>query len=73
MSEIFREIDEELRRDQLLKVWRLYGRYIIAAVVVALAIAGGIVAWRNHQLAERQARSVRSSRRCARLDSRRYP
>lgn len=59
MSEIFREIDEELRRDNLAKLWRLYGRYVIGVVVVILAIAGGIVAWRNHQLAERQAVSVR--------------
>ena len=59
MSDIFREIDEELRRDNLLKLWRRYGRYVIGAVVVALAIAGGIVAWRNHQLAQRQAQSVR--------------
>jgi hypothetical protein len=59
VSEIFREIDEELRRDNLLKLWRLYGRYVIAAAVVVLATAGGFVAWRNHQLAERQAVSVR--------------
>lgn len=59
MSDIFREIDEELRRDNLLKLWRLYGRYVIAAVAVALVVAGGIVAWRNHQLALRQAQSVR--------------
>jgi hypothetical protein len=59
VSEIFREIDEELRRDNLMKLWRLYGRYVIAAAVVVLAIALGVVAWRNHQLSERQARSVR--------------
>ena len=59
MSDIFREIDEELRRDNLLKLWRLYGRYVIAAVVLALVIAGGIVAWRNHQLSQRQAQSAR--------------
>ncbi len=59
MSDIFREIDEELRRDNLLKLWRLYGRYVIGAVVVVLAIAAGIVAWRNHQLSARQAVSVR--------------
>ncbi|MBV9552213.1 MAG: tetratricopeptide repeat protein [Alphaproteobacteria bacterium] len=59
MSDIFREIDEELRRDNLLKLWRLYGRYVIVALVVALAVAGGIVAWRNHQLTARQAQSVR--------------
>ena len=59
MSDIFREIDEELRRDNLLKLWSHYGRYIIAAALVALAIAGGIVAWRDHQLTERRAQSER--------------
>lgn len=59
MSDIFREIDEELRRDNLLKVWQRYGRYIIGAVVLVLLIAGGIVAWRNHQMSLRQAQSVR--------------
>jgi hypothetical protein len=59
VSDIFREIDEELRRDNLLKLWRRYGRYLIMAVVVALVVAGGIVAWRNHQLSLRQAQSVR--------------
>ncbi len=29
MSDIFREIDEELRRDNLLKLWSRYGRYIV--------------------------------------------
>lgn len=59
MSEIFREIDEELRRDNLLKLWQRYGRYLIGAVVVVLLIAGGVVAWRNHQMTLRQAQSVR--------------
>lgn len=59
VSDIFREIDEELRRDNLLKLWRRYARYIIGAVVLALLIAGGIAAWNNHRLAQRQAQSVR--------------
>jgi hypothetical protein len=59
VSEIFREIDEELRRDSLLKLWQRYGRYLIVAIVVVLLIAGGFVAWRNHQLSLRQAQSVR--------------
>jgi len=61
VSDIFREIDEELRRDNLLKLWKRYGRYVIVAVVAALVIAGGVVAWRNHQATERQALSVRYS------------
>ena len=59
MSDIFREIDEELRRDNLLKLWARYGRYIIAAAAVALVVAGGVVAWREHQLTERRAQSSR--------------
>jgi hypothetical protein len=58
VTEIFREIDEELRRDNLLKLWSRYGRYVIAAVAVALAIAGAVVAWRNHLQSEREAQSL---------------
>jgi hypothetical protein len=59
VSDIFREIDEELRRDNLLKLWSRYGRYIVAVAVFALVVAGGIVAWRDHQLSERLAQSAR--------------
>jgi hypothetical protein len=59
VSDIFREIDEELRRDNFLKLWQRYGRYVIGVVVVVLLAVGGFVAWRNHQVSVRQAQSVR--------------
>src|SRR5437667_11531607 len=59
VSDIFREIDEELRRDNLLQLWSRYGRYLIGLAVLVLVIAGGIVAWRDHQLSERRAQSTR--------------
>ena len=59
MSDIFREIDEELRRDNLLKLWSRYGRYVVAAAVAVLLVAAAIVAWRNHQRAERWAQATR--------------
>lgn len=59
VSDIFREIDEELRRDNLLKLWSRYQRHIVAVVVLVLLIAGSIVAWRAHQLSERRAQSTR--------------
>jgi len=59
VSDIFREIDEELRRDNLLKLWARYRRYIIGLVLAALLVAGGVMAWRDHQLAERRAQSTR--------------
>lgn len=61
MSDIFREIDEELRRENLLKLWSRYGKYVIVAAVLALAIAGAVAAWRSHQASERRAQSGRYS------------
>jgi hypothetical protein len=59
LSDIFREIDEELRRDNLLKLLSRYWPYLAGIVVVALAIAGGIAGWRQHQLSLRQNQSTR--------------
>ena len=59
VSDIFREIDEELRRENLLKLWSRYGWHVTIVVVLALVIAGGYVAWRNHEQAERRAQSTR--------------
>lgn len=61
MSDIFREIEDELKRDNLLKLWARYGKYVIAGVVVLLVIAGAIVGWRDHQNAQRQAEGDRYS------------
>jgi hypothetical protein len=45
VSDIFQEVDEEVRRDQLKKLWERHQNYIIAAaVVVVLAVAG----WRGY-------------------------
>ena len=46
MSDIFQEVDEEVRREQLKKLWERYGVYVIAlAVVIVLAVAG----WRGYE------------------------
>lgn len=36
-----REVDEELRREQLLKLWEQYGTYVVAAAVLIIASIGG--------------------------------
>jgi hypothetical protein len=61
VSDIFREIDEELRRENLLKLWSRYGKYVIFGVVLVLLIAGGIAGWRSHEASERRAQSSRYS------------
>lgn len=42
-----REVDEEFRIDQLLGIWKNYGKLIIGAVVVGLLVLGGVLYYRN--------------------------
>lgn len=58
-----REVDEELRRDQALHVWRTYGRAIIAGIVLVLAAFAGYLFWqhRQHQAAEREGETLQKA------------
>jgi hypothetical protein len=48
-DEFIREVDEAVRQDRWLKLWRQYGNYIVgAALAVVIASAAG-VAWRTWQ------------------------
>jgi hypothetical protein len=49
VSELFDEVDEEVRRDQLKKLWDQYSIYIIAAAFLIIAGVGG---WRGYQYLE---------------------
>jgi hypothetical protein len=44
-----REVDEELRRDRMMHFWTRYGRIVIVAIVVGLALFAGWLYWRHHQ------------------------
>ena len=49
MSELFDEVDEDVRRDQLKKLWEQYSIYIIAGALLIIASVGG---WRGYQYLE---------------------
>jgi hypothetical protein len=51
VSELFDEVDEDVRRDQLKKLWDQYSIYIIA---LALLIVAGVGGWRGYQYLEAQ-------------------
>jgi hypothetical protein len=46
VADIFQEVDEEVRRERLKKLWQRYGNLIIAACVLIVA---GVGAWRGYQ------------------------
>jgi hypothetical protein len=58
MSDIFREVDEDLRRDRLEQIWKRYGAAIVGAVLVIVAGTAGFVAWRNHQHTEAETETA---------------
>jgi hypothetical protein len=49
VSDIFREVDEEVRREQLQKLWDKYGFLLIGLAVLIVAAVGG---WRAYQYFE---------------------
>jgi hypothetical protein len=46
VSDIFREVDEEVRREQLQRLWSRYGNLVI---VLAILIVAGVGGWRAYQ------------------------
>jgi len=58
MSETFlREVDENLRRDQLRDFFKRYGNWLIAGVILFLGLSGGFIWWKQHEV-ERSATQV---------------
>jgi hypothetical protein len=52
LADIFHEIDEDLRRDRMAKLWARYGKYVIGAaalIVLGTALAVAYQNWRQSQ------------------------
>jgi hypothetical protein len=49
VSELFDEVDEDVRRDQLKKLWDQYSIYIVVGAFLIIAAVGG---WRGYQYLE---------------------
>jgi hypothetical protein len=46
VADIFQEVDEEVRREQLHKLWERYGHYLVALCILVVA---GVGAWRGYE------------------------
>jgi hypothetical protein len=58
LSDIFREIEDELRRENLQRLWSRFGKYIIGLAVLAVVATVGVMGWQNYQQRQRQAQGV---------------
>jgi hypothetical protein len=55
VSDIFSEVDEEVRREQLKRIWERYGIFLIGACVLLVAGVGG---WRGYEWYEAKKAAV---------------
>jgi hypothetical protein len=58
MSDIFREVDEDLRRDRAEHLFKKYGGAMIAAVVLIVAGTGGYSFWRHWQAQKKEEQTA---------------
>lgn len=54
MSDIFSEVDEDVRKDKSVELWSKYGKYVIAASVLVVAVTAAVVGWKNYTLSQAQ-------------------
>jgi len=53
VSDIFREVEEDVRRDKLEKFWKQYGGLVIGLVVLVLLAVAGYQGWQRYQASQR--------------------
>lgn len=53
MSDIFTEVDEDLRRERAKALWKRYGRYVVAVAVIAILAVGAHTWWRSYEQSQR--------------------
>jgi hypothetical protein len=58
-EEFIREVDEELRRDQLAKLWRRYGTLVVALAVLVVAATAAKVGWDQWRQRQMAAEALR--------------
>ena len=56
---LIREVDEDLRHEQMEQMWKRYGSLVVAAAVALVLSVAGWQAWRTWDVKQRQASSLR--------------
>ncbi|MHA1524356.1 MAG: tetratricopeptide repeat protein [Alphaproteobacteria bacterium] len=50
MSDIFREVDDDLRQERLQQLWKQYGTYFVGGAVALVLAIGGYKFYRNYEV-----------------------
>ena len=57
MSDIFREVEQDLRREQASKLWEKYGIYVIGLAVAIVVVTAATVGWKEWRKSTNEAAS----------------
>ncbi|TNE36875.1 MAG: tetratricopeptide repeat protein [Alphaproteobacteria bacterium] len=57
LSDIFSEVDEDLKRDEWHKYWEAYGSWVIGAALAIVVLVAGGQYWQHYQAGKQQALS----------------
>ncbi len=68
MTDLFREVEEDLRREQFSKLWEKYGIYVIGLAVAIVLVVAAVVGWRAWSHASRVEASARYDELVAELE-----
>ena len=58
LSDIFREVEEDVRRDRMEKLWKEYGAYGVALVALVFLAVAGYQGWARYQQTQREKDST---------------
>jgi hypothetical protein len=69
-DEFIREVDEAVRQDRWLQLWKQYGTFIVAGAIAIVIGTGAGVAWRSYQASQRleEARRYAGAEQLLRTD-----
>ncbi|MEG3618892.1 tetratricopeptide repeat protein [Magnetovibrio sp. PR-2] len=56
---LIREVDEELREEQMKRLWQRYGKFVVGTAVLIVAIVAGNQIWQSQQLSARSEDSAK--------------
>ena len=59
MDEFIQEVEEDLKRDRQLALWRKYGKYAVSLALLVVIAASAIVGWRNYQQTQRYEQGLK--------------
>jgi hypothetical protein len=66
---LVQEVDEDLRREQYLNLWRRYGVYVVAAMVAIVVVVAGYQGWKGWQADQRDKAAARYAAAIALVDA----